>query len=118
MQDRADPTRFVGGAAMSLTRCASGTRATVSDAGRIDHTPRPIMLGASFLRRERCPLTTTQSAIRLWENVLSPQTSSSCRTRPLWGRDQMVLPGMGLLMEVWGDRTFSQSRMALCVDRK
>src|SRR5713226_5314130 len=65
MQDSADTTRFFGGDAMSLTVEAHGTRATVSDPSGIEHTHRPIVFGASFLRIERGPLLTTQCAIRL-----------------------------------------------------
>ncbi len=87
---------------MALTLCAYGTRATVSDAGRIDHTHRPIVFGASFLRIERCPLPTTQGSIRLWEKVLSPQTSYSCRTRPLRGTEGWSCQGW-----VWRWESFS-----------
>ncbi len=57
---------------MSLTLCAYGTATTVSNAGRIDDTHRPIMFGASFLRIEDGPLLTTKCAIRQREKVLSP----------------------------------------------
>ncbi len=56
MQNSADTTRFFGGGAMPLTVDAQGTGATVSDAGGIKHTDRPIVFGASFLRIERGPL--------------------------------------------------------------
>src|SRR5712692_8592198 len=84
MQDSADPTRFFGGGAMSLTVDAQGTAATVSDAGSIEHAHRPIMFGASLLWIERGPLPTTQRPIRLREKVLSPKTSSSRCMCPLW----------------------------------
>ncbi len=48
---------------MSLTLHAQGTGATVSDAGGIEHTHRPIVFGASFLWIERGPLTAAQRAI-------------------------------------------------------
>ncbi len=80
---------------MSLTVDAQGTGATVSNTGGIEHTHRPIVFGASFLWIERCPLPTTQRAVRLRKKVVSPQASCSRRTRPLRGRDQMVLPGRG-----------------------
>jgi hypothetical protein len=69
---------------MSLTLRAYGTATTVSDAGSIEHTHRPIVFTASLLWIERGPLPTTQRAIRLREKVLSPQASSSCSTCPLW----------------------------------
>jgi hypothetical protein len=69
---------------MSLTLRAHGTAATVSDAGSIEHAHRPIMFAASLLGIERGPLPTTQCAIRLREKVLSPKTSSSRYTCPLW----------------------------------
>src|SRR5712691_8328529 len=87
IQDRADPTWFFGGSAMSLTRCTYGATAAVSDASRIDHTHCPIMLAAPLLRIERCPLRTTQGAIHLWEKVVSSQTSYPCHACPLWGTE-------------------------------
>jgi hypothetical protein len=72
---------------MSLTLRAYGTRATVSDAGRRDHTHRPIMFGASLLWVEWCSLPTTQRAVSLGEKVVSRQASNSRYTRPLWGTE-------------------------------
>src|SRR6266851_1088703 len=83
MQDSADTTRFFGGGAMFLTLDAQGTRATVSDAGGIEHAHRSIVFGASFLRIERCPLPTPQRAVRLRKKVLPSQASCSRCTRPL-----------------------------------
>jgi hypothetical protein len=85
MQDSADTTRFFGGGAMSLTLDAEGTAATVSDPGGIEHPHRAIVFGASFLRIERCPLPTTQCAVRLREKVLPSQAACSRCTRPLRG---------------------------------
>jgi hypothetical protein len=85
MQDSADPTRFFGGGAMSLTLDAEGTAATVSDPGGIEHPHRAIVFGASFLRIERCPLPTTQCAVRLRKKVLPSQAACSRCTRPLRG---------------------------------
>jgi hypothetical protein len=48
---------------MSLALGAQRTGATVGDAGSRDHTHRPIVFGASFLRIQRCPLPTPQRAI-------------------------------------------------------
>src|SRR5450759_487436 len=87
MQDRTDSARLFGGDAVSLTRCAYGTRATISNAGRIDHTHRSIVFAASLLWRECCPLPTTQRAIGLWEKIVSPQTSYPCHPCPLWGTE-------------------------------
>ncbi len=69
---------------MSLTLRAHGTGTTVSDAGSIEHTHRPIVFAASLLWIERGPLPTTQRAIGLREKVPSPQASSSRSTCPLW----------------------------------
>ncbi len=68
---------------MSLTLRAHGTAATVSDAGSIEHTHCSIVFAASLLWIERCSLPATQRAVRLREEILSPQTSYSCRPRPL-----------------------------------
>src|SRR5712692_3112829 len=83
MQDSADPTRFFGGGAMSLTVDAEGTGATVSDPSGIEHAHRPIMFGASLLWIERGPLPTMQGAVRLWEKVMSPKASFSCCMCPV-----------------------------------
>jgi hypothetical protein len=83
MQDSADTTRFFGGGAMSLTLHAQGTGATISDAGGIEHTHRPIAFGTSFLWIEGGPLPTTQCAVRLREKILPCQASCSRCTRPL-----------------------------------
>jgi hypothetical protein len=72
---------------MCLTVDAQGTRATVSDAGSIEHTHRSIMFGASLLRIQCGPLPTTQRAISLEEKVVSPQASYSRCTRPLRGTE-------------------------------
>src|SRR5712692_3112586 len=87
MQHSADPTRFFGGGAMSLTVDAEGTPATVSDPGGIEHAYRPIVFGASFLLIERGSLPTTQRAVRLREKVLPSQASCSRCTRPLRGTE-------------------------------
>ena len=73
---------------MSLTVDAQGTRATVSDAGGIEHAHRPIMFGASLLWIERGPLPTTQRAISLEEKVSSSQASYSRGTCPLRGTEE------------------------------
>jgi uncharacterized OB-fold protein len=78
---------------MSLTVEAQGTRATVSDPSGIEHTHRPIVFGASFLRIERGPLLTTQCAIRLGEKVLPSQASCSRCSRPL--RETEAWPSRG-----------------------
>ena len=70
---------------MSLTLDAEGTAATVSDPGGIEHPHRAIVFGASFLRIERCPLPTTQCAVRLREKVLPSQAACSRCTLPLRG---------------------------------
>ncbi len=56
MHDSADPTRFFGGGAMSLTLDAQGTAATVSDPGGIEHPHRAIVFGASGLPQRALPL--------------------------------------------------------------
>jgi hypothetical protein len=73
---------------MFLTGDAPGTRATVGDAGSIEHTHCSIMFGASLLRIQCGPLPTTQRAISLQEKVVSPQTSSSRGTCPLRGTEE------------------------------
>jgi hypothetical protein len=83
---------------MSLTLRAHGTTATVCDPGSIEHTHRPIMFGASLLWIERGPLPTTQRAIRLREKVLSPKTSSSRCTCPLWRSE-----GGPRQRRIWGE---------------
>ncbi len=95
MQDSADTTRFFGGDAMSLTVDAQGTRATVSNPGGIEHTHRPVVFGASFLRIKRGSLPTTQCAVRLRKKILPSQASCSRCPRPLRGRDQTIQPGRG-----------------------
>src|SRR5713226_7273189 len=87
MQHSADTTGFFGGGAMPLTVDAQGTRATVSDAGGIEHTYRPIVFGASFLRIQGGSLPTAQRAVRLREKVLSCQASCSRSSRPLRGTE-------------------------------
>ena len=88
MQDSADTTRVFGGGPMFLAEDAQGTRATVSDAGSIQHAQRPIMFGASLLRIERGALPTTQRAIGLEEKVSSSQASDSRGTCPLRGTEE------------------------------
>src|SRR6266702_3003814 len=56
IQDRADTTLFFGGGAMSPTLRAHGTATTVSDAGSIEQTHRPIVFAASVLWRDAWPL--------------------------------------------------------------
>jgi hypothetical protein len=68
---------------MSLTVAAEGTGTTVSDAGGIEHTHRPIVFGASLLGIERGPLPTPQRAVSLRKKVLPSQAPSSRCTRPL-----------------------------------
>src|SRR5260370_10679180 len=92
IQDSADTTRFFGGGVSSLAVRAHGAGTTVSNAGSIEHTHRPIVFATSLLWIERGPLPTTQRAIRLREKVVSPQASSSRSTCPLWRRDQLTLP--------------------------
>jgi hypothetical protein len=72
---------------MSLTVRAYGTRATVSDAGGIDHTHRAIMFWASLLWIEWCVLPTAQRAVSLGEKVVSRQASNSRHACPLWGTE-------------------------------
>ena len=88
MQDSANTTWFFGGDPMFLAEDAEGTRATVSDAGSIQHAQRPIMFGASLLRIERGALPTTQRAISLEEKVLPSQASYSRGMRPLRGTEE------------------------------
>src|SRR5260370_5057178 len=92
MQDSADTTRFFGGGAVFLTGDAPGTRATVSDAGSIEYAHRSIVFGASFLRRERGPLPTTQRAIGLQEKVSSSQVADSRGPCPLRGTEAATCP--------------------------
>jgi hypothetical protein len=87
MQNSTDTTRFFGRGAMPLTLHAQGTGATVGDAGGIEHTDRPIVFGASFLRIEGSPLPTAQRAIRLREKVFPCQASCSRCSRPLRGTE-------------------------------
>ena len=72
---------------MCLTVDAQGTRATVSDAGSIQHAYRPVVFGASLLRIECGPLPTTQRAVRLREKILPSQASYSRGTCPLRGTE-------------------------------
>jgi hypothetical protein len=71
MQDSTDTTRVFGGGTMSLTLEAQGTATTVSDAGGREHPHRPLVFGASLLRRERGPLPTPQRSVSLWEENLA-----------------------------------------------
>jgi hypothetical protein len=87
---------------MSLTLDAQRTGATVSNPGGIEDTHRAIVFGASFLRIERCPLPTTQCAVRLREKVLPSQAACSRCTRPLRGTE-----GWSSRAEVWGWQGFS-----------
>jgi hypothetical protein len=87
MQDSADTARVFGGGAVFLTGDAQGARATVSDAGCIEHAHRSIVFGASFLRIERGPSPTTQRAIDLQEKVSSCQASDARSTCPLRGTE-------------------------------
>ena len=87
MQDSADPPRFFGGGAMSLTLDAQGTGATVRDAGSIKDSHRPIMFGAAFLWRERGPVPTPQRAIRLKKKIVASQAACSCWACPLRGTE-------------------------------
>jgi hypothetical protein len=87
MQDRADTTRFFGGDAMSLTVYTQGTGATVSNPGGREHTHRPVVFGASFLRIKRGPLPTTQGAVRLRKKISPCQASCSRCTCPVRGTE-------------------------------
>src|SRR5712692_5185764 len=103
MQDSTDTTRFFGSGTMSLTVDAEGTATTVSDAGSIKHTHRPIVFEASLLRRERGPLPTTQCAVRLREKILPSQACYSRCTRPLRGTQGWY----SSWREVWGRQRFN-----------
>src|SRR5205085_2533510 len=83
MQHSAHTTGFFGGGAMSLTLCAHGTGATVSNAGGVEHAQRSIMFGSSFLLVEGGSLWTAQRPIGLKHKVLSSQASYTRRACPL-----------------------------------
>ena len=71
MQDSADPTRFFGGGAMSLTLDTEGTAATVSDPGGREHPHRAIVFGASGLPHRALPLADNAVCRQIEEESLA-----------------------------------------------
>ncbi len=75
---------------MPLTLRTHRTCATVSNAGRVEHTQRAIVFGAAFLWVERGSLWTAQRAIGLQVKMFTSQASHTSRACPLRGTDQRV----------------------------
>ena len=97
MQDSADPTRFFGGGAMSLTLDAQGTAATVSDPGGIEHPHRAIVFGASGLPHRALPLADNAVCRQIEEESLALPGCLFALHAPTAGDQRMVEPTRG-----WG----------------
>src|SRR5262249_46597730 len=80
-EHRADATRFLGGRSVALTVLTYWTRATMTDAGGIDHPHTAVTLRTAFLGRERETSRTLDSTIWLRGKVLTCDASHS-RNRP------------------------------------
>ena len=98
MQDSADPTRFFGGGAMSLTLDTEGTAATVSDPGGREHPHRAIVFGASGLPHRALPLADNAVCHQPEEESLVPPSFLLVLHVPTAQDPRVVLPGWGLEM--------------------
>ena len=102
MQDSADPTRFFGGGAMSLTLDTEGTAATVSDPGGREHPHRAIVFGASGLPHRALPLADNAVCRQIEEESLALPGCLFALHAPTAGDQRMVEPTRG-----WGWQGFS-----------
>jgi hypothetical protein len=75
MQQHADLTRLLGGAALPLALLAQPTGATTADAGSIDHAQASVSFSALFMRDQLLRSGATQRAIGLEGKVLAREAA-------------------------------------------